>query len=70
LEAIEPILDKEKYKLKWTLTLHGKAENLYTQDLVLKRRLRLVKRKLTKVKEVGRKRKGLGWTYLHRLVKW
>ena len=30
VQAIEPILDKARYKLKWTLPLHRNVRNLYT----------------------------------------
>lgn len=57
VEVVMPALYKAKYKLKWTLPLHRKVKNLYVQNLVLKRRLRLVKKRLTEVREVGRNRK-------------
>ena len=47
LKAIEPVLDKAEYKLKWTLPLHRQVKSLYVQNLALKRRLILVKLKLT-----------------------
>lgn len=57
LEAIEPILDKNKYKLKLTLPLHRQVKSLSMHNLLLKRRLRLVKQELIKAKESGRKRR-------------
>lgn len=57
VEVVMVALDKAKYKLKWTLPLHKQVKNLYVQNLILKRRLRLVKNRLTEVREAGRKRK-------------
>jgi len=54
LEFVEPVLETAKYKLKLTLPLHRKVKSLYVQNLVLKRRLKLVKQKLIKAKESRR----------------
>lgn len=50
VEVVMPILDKAKYKLKWNFPLHRQVKNL-----VLKRRLRLMKKIHDKVRENKRK---------------
>lgn len=57
LEVVEPIVDKYKYKLKSTLPLHRQVKSLYVHNLVLKRRLGLVKQKLIEASQSGRKKK-------------
>ncbi len=56
-ELVDPIIDNAKHKLKWTLPLHWQVRNMYTNNLVLKRRLGLVKQQLTEAKQYRRKRK-------------
>lgn len=57
VETVFPTLQKAKNKLKWNLHLHRQEKNLYVKNLVLKRRLILVKQKLIEVKLSRRKRK-------------
>ena len=57
VEATLPTLQRETHKVKWSLPLHRQVKNLYVWNLVLKRRLRLMKKRLTEVKESRRKRK-------------
>jgi len=57
LEVVEPILDKAKYKLKWTLPLHRKVKSLYVNNLMLKRRIIFVKKKLLVSKKYERNKK-------------
>lgn len=57
VEVVIPVLYKAKYKMKWNLPLNMPVKYPYVQNLVLKRRLRLVMNKLTEVKEAKRKMK-------------
>lgn len=57
IQVVELVLDMNvEYNLKWTLPLHRQVRSLYTQNLVLKRRLKLVNQQLTKANKYGTKR--------------